>query len=53
MTASLEVMRAELYAAINNAAPGRAAVDELCSACVALFDVDGAAVSTVHQGAPQ
>lgn len=53
MTASLQVIRAELHAAIRNVAPGRAAVDELCLACVALLDVDGAAVSTVHQGAPQ
>jgi hypothetical protein len=50
MTQSLDVMRAELDAAVAGAEPGLAAADELCSACVELFGVDGAAVSVIHEG---
>ena len=53
MTASLERMRSELNAAVGSAEPGLAAANELCTACVGLFAVDGAAVSTVYEGAAQ
>jgi hypothetical protein len=53
MTASLEAMRSELNAAVGSAEPGLAAANELCAACVGLFGVDGAAVSTVYEGAAQ
>ncbi|WP_134768516.1 GAF and ANTAR domain-containing protein [Nocardioides sp. 1609] len=47
---SLEVVRAELNAAVASAEPGLPAANELCLACEALFDVDGAAVSMVFDG---
>lgn len=50
MAMSLEAMRSELNAALTSAAPGLAAADRLCSACVELFGVDGAAVSMVYEG---
>jgi transcriptional regulator with GAF, ATPase, and Fis domain len=50
MTHSLDVMRAELNAAVAGAEPGLAAAHELCLACVGLFGVDGAAVSIIHEG---
>lgn len=53
MTASPEEMAADLHAAVQDAQPGLAAVNELCSTCVGLFGVDGVAVSTVHDGSPQ
>ena len=53
MTVSLEAMRSELNAAVGSAEPGLAAANELCAACVGLFGVDGAAVSTVYEGAAQ
>lgn len=53
MTASLEAMRSGLSAAIGSAEPGLAAANELCVACVDLFGVDEAAVSTVYDGAAQ
>ena len=49
--ATLEVIRRRLGSAVARAAPGRPAADDLCSACVGLFAVDGAAVSVVHEGA--
>lgn len=51
--ASLKTMRSELSAVIGGAETGLAAADQLCAACVDLFGIDGAAVSTVHDGAPQ
>lgn len=51
MTASLEAIRSELRTALSGAAPGRPAADELCAVCVGLFDMDGAAVSVVSEGA--
>ena len=53
MTVSLEAMRSELSAAVGSAEPGLAAANKLCAACVGLFGVDGAAVSTVYEGAAQ
>lgn len=50
MTLSLEAVLTELSTAVTNAAPGRPAADELCSACVGLFGIDGAAVSMVYRG---
>lgn len=51
MNTSLAVIRAELTAALSTSAPGIAAADELCATCVGLFGVDGAAMSTVYEGA--
>ncbi len=51
MAGSLEPMRTELTAAVSAAGRGLPAANELCLACVALFEVDGAAVSMVHDGA--
>lgn len=51
MAVSLDVMRAELTAAMSNSKPGIDAADELCAACVGLVGVDGAALSMVYQGA--
>lgn len=48
---SLDVMRAELNAVMSNSEPGIAAADALCTTCVGLVGVDGAALSMVHQGA--
>lgn len=50
MASSLETMRTELNAAMSGATPGLPAAHELCSACVGLFGVDGAAVSMVYEG---
>lgn len=49
MSPSFDVVRARLDAAVADAAPGVEAASQLCIACVALFDVDGAAVSVVHR----
>ena len=43
-------LREGLIAAINGRARGRAVADQLCAACVELLDVDGAALSVVHEG---
>ncbi len=43
-------VRAGLNAAIAGGDRGLAAADRLCRACVDLLDVDGAAVSLVHEG---
>lgn len=51
MAMSLETIRSELDAAMNASAPGISAADALCSTCVGLFGVDGAAVSVVVDGA--
>jgi hypothetical protein len=51
MASSLQVLRAELNAAVAGAERGLPAADELCLACVGLLEVDGAAVSVVRQGA--
>lgn len=50
MAASLDVIRAELTAAMSSSAPGIATADELCAACVDLVGVDGAALSMVFRG---
>ena len=50
MTVSLEVMRAQLNAAVVGAVPGIPAANELCLASVGLLGMDGAAVSMVFDG---
>lgn len=50
MAASLHDMRTELRHAVTQAGSGRDAADNLCHACVGLFDLDGAAVSMVYEG---
>ena len=50
MPTSLQAMRAELDAAMSASTPGISAADALCSTCVGLFGVDGAAVSLVFDG---
>lgn len=49
MTAE-DALRSALDAAVQGAAPGLAAADALCRACVELLDVDGAAISLFHEG---
>lgn len=49
MTTSFDHIRDGLESSMVGASP-EVAVDALCSACVGLLDVDGAAVSVVHQG---
>ncbi|MGX7677946.1 GAF and ANTAR domain-containing protein [Jatrophihabitans sp. DSM 45814] len=44
-------IRDGLTAALSGAGRGRAAADRLCSACVDLLDVDGAALSIIYDGA--
>lgn len=51
MAASLDVIRAELNAAMSKTAPGIATADELCATCVGLVGVDGVALSMVYEGA--
>lgn len=51
MVAPLDVIRAELNAAMSSSAPGIETADELCATCVGLIGVDGAALSMVYQGA--
>ena len=51
MTLSLDDMRSELSGAMAGRAAGSAAADALCASCVGLFDMDGAAVSMVLDGA--
>lgn len=53
MSSSLEGVRATLGAAMDGAEPGRATADLLCSTCVNLLGVDGAAISMVHDGVSQ
>jgi hypothetical protein len=43
-------LRDGLDAAVGAAASGLAAADALCHACVDLLDVDGAAISLIHEG---
>ncbi len=43
-------LRGRLDAAMARGGTGLAAADELCRACVDLLDVDGAAISYVHNG---
>lgn len=50
MPLPIDVLRIELDAAVSRAVPGIAAAHELCAACVALLEVDGAAVSMVYRG---
>lgn len=50
MTASRQVMRARLGAAMVGAPRGVPAANELCLASVELFGVDGAAVSVIYDG---
>jgi GAF domain-containing protein len=45
-----DVLRADLDAAMAGGGSGLAAANELCRACVELLDVDGAAISYVHNG---
>ena len=51
MTISLDTMRLELNAALADSEPGAAAADALCATCVGLFEMDGATVSVVLDGA--
>lgn len=44
-------LRDELGAVMAGAGTGLAAADRLCRACVDLLEVDGAAISLVHEGA--
>jgi hypothetical protein len=44
-------LRAALAAAVTGASTPLGAADGLCRACVELLDVDGAAISIIHQGA--
>ena len=46
-----DALRAGLSAAVAGAERGRAAANRLCSACVELLDVDGAALSIINNGA--
>lgn len=46
----MDVIKAELTAAMTNSERGIAAADQLCSTCVGLIGVDGAALSMVHEG---
>ena len=48
---SREQLRGELAAALSGAGTALKAADALCHACVQLLDVDGAAISLVHEGA--
>ncbi|MCW2545161.1 MAG: hypothetical protein JWM40_2713 [Frankiales bacterium] len=47
----LQAMREELGAALRGARSPLDAADVLCQACVTLLDVDGAAISVIHEGA--
>ena len=51
MTISLDAIRSELNAVVSGNAPGLSVADALCTTCVGLFGVDGAAVSLVLDGA--
>lgn len=51
MTLSLDAMRTELSASLSTAPPGLSTADALCASCVGLFEVDGAAVSVILDGA--
>jgi hypothetical protein len=51
VTLSLADMRSELNQAMVGRAPGTERADALCATCVGLFDMDGAAVSVVLDGA--
>jgi hypothetical protein len=46
-------LRADFGAAMAGARPGLSAADSLCIACVDLLNVDGAAISLMHDGATQ
>jgi hypothetical protein len=46
----LRAVRAELGAALRGARSPLEAADVLCQTCVALLDVDGAAISVIHEG---
>lgn len=48
---STERVRAGLAAAVQGVDSPLSAADRLCQACVELLDVDGAAISLVHEGA--
>lgn len=50
MARSLDLMRSELEHAVAGSNRGRGAADALCATCTALVDVDGAAVSLIHDG---
>jgi hypothetical protein len=51
VTISLDAIRSELNAVVSGNAPGLSVADALCTTCVGLFGVDGAAVSLVLDGA--
>nr|WP_300046276.1 ANTAR domain-containing protein [uncultured Nocardioides sp.] len=50
MTVSLDAMRSELNAVMSGSPSGLSLADALCTTCVGLFGVDGAAVSVVLDG---
>lgn len=50
MTISLDAIRSELNAVMSGNPPGLSLADALCTTCVDLFGVDGAAVSLVLDG---
>ena len=49
--ADIDRIRAGLSAAVSGVERGRAVADRLCGACVELLDIDGAALSIIHNGA--
>jgi GAF domain len=51
--AARERLKAELGAALAGAGGALSAADRLCRACVTLLEVDGAAVSLMHEGSSQ
>jgi hypothetical protein len=51
--AAHERLRVDLGAALAGAGTALSAADRLCRACVELLDVDGAAVSLLHDGSTQ
>lgn len=53
MAVSVDEMKLQLATAVRDAAPGLAAANGLCAACVDLLGVDGAAISMMHEGASQ
>ena len=50
MSASLDAMRTQLSASLSSTSPGLSSADALCATCVALFGIDGAAVSLIVDG---
>ena len=51
--AARERLKAELRAALAGSGGALSAANRLCQACVELLEVDGAAVSLMHEGSSQ